>query len=238
MTRISLFAVSLLILSGCVMTSGFNRDMLESRLHEKAEPATDENIKAIQTLSPQLHFPCRIAVALERERGDWHWTPKDRKSMEAWAGTLRQEGIASDVVFMSRMFMQGDTLTDLRACAARYGADVVLIVKGSAAAGYRQNPLSLFNLTVVGGFLVPGSHCDALFLIEGGLIDVNNGFLYASMESEGESSKLAPTFLIEEKDSIEAAKHDALPHFGEEVLLRMRNLRASGIGTPPVALKE
>ena len=82
-------------------------------------------------------------------------------------------------------------------------------------------------------------HHAALFLLEGGLIDVNNGFLYASMDAEGEGSILAPTFIIEEKEAVEQAKQAALKRFGAELLLRMHNLRVSSEqAAPPVAVQE
>jgi rhombotail lipoprotein len=229
--------VILLGLCGCVTSSGFNRNLLEERLHVEAAKVTDDVIKQIQTLKPQLHFPCRIAVALRAGSGDWRWTAKDRQVMEGWAKELRQQGIASDVIFMSAMFMQGDTLRDLRASAAKYGADALLVIKGTAATDSWMNPAALFNLTVVGGFVVPGSHRDSLFLLEGGVVDVNNAFLYASMQAEGEGHTVAPTFIIEEKDAIERAKQQALTAFGPELLLRLRNLRSfCAPPMPPVAL--
>jgi hypothetical protein len=215
----------LLSLYGCAITSsGFDRALLQNRMQEQKVQVTDDEIKQIQTLKPQLGFPCRIAVALTP---GWRWTAKDKQLMESWACTLRQEGIASDVIFMSNMFMQGETLKDLRAAAAKHGADALLVLQGGATTDSYMNPAAVFNVTILGGFVVPGSHRDALFLIQGGLVDVNNGFLYASMESEGEGSTVAPTFIIEEKDAIDRAKQQAVAHFGPELLLRMRNLRAA-----------
>jgi rhombotail lipoprotein len=223
--------VVLLGLSGCAISTGYNRGDLESRIHENAEKVVDEDIKEITALKPQLRFPCRIAVALTTTgQSECRWTPKDRQCMELWARSLRQEGIATDVVFMSNMFLKSATLREMRATAARYGADALLVVKGTAASTSRTNALALLNLTVLGGYVVPGSRCDALYLLEGGLVDVNNGFLYAAMETEGEGSMLAPTFIMEEKDAIEQAKQEALDAFGPELLMRMRNLRASSCG--------
>ncbi len=147
--------------------------------------------------------------------------------MEGWAEALRKEGIATEVSFMSTMFSQGETIQELRAAAAKHGADALLVLEGAAVTDSYMNPAALFNVTVVGGFLVPGSHRDALFLMEGGLVGVNNGFLYASMEAEGEGRTLAPTFIIEAKDAIERAKQEAITAFGPELLRRMRNLRAT-----------
>lgn len=238
--RNSWYFLLVLGLCGCATTSsGFDRAVLQSRMHEDTVQITDEEIKQIQTIRPQLNFPCRIAVALKGDGNGWRWTGKDKQMLETWASTLRQEGIASDVIFMSSMFMQGETLKDLRAAAAKHGADALLVIQGGAMTESYLNPAAVFNVTVVGGYVVPGSQRDALFLIEGGLVDVNNGFLYASMESEGEGSTLAPTFIIEEKDAIDRAKHEALMRFGPEMLLRMRNLRSSNVTLavrPPAVL--
>jgi hypothetical protein len=226
-------------LCGCAITSsGFDRAVLQTQMQQEAVQVTDDDIKQIQTLKPQLGFPCRIAVALKGDGNGWRWTAKDKQMMEAWAITLRQEGIASDVVFMSNMFMHGETLKDLRAAAAKHGADALMVIQGGAMTDSYLNPAAVFNVTVLGGFVVPGSHRDALFLIQGGLIDVNNGFLYASVETEGEGSTLAPTFIIEEKDAIDRAKHQALARLGPELLARMRNLRAAFTpSTPALVVK-
>ena len=64
-------------LSGCAITStGFDHAMLQERLHEQATQVTDDEIRQIQALQPQLNFPCRIAVALKGEH-EWRWTAKD-----------------------------------------------------------------------------------------------------------------------------------------------------------------
>jgi hypothetical protein len=222
-------ALVLAVLSGCVTSSGYNRNLLEARLREDGNKVIDKDIKQITRLEPQLRFPCRIAVALREGAGHWRWTPRDRQVMDTWAANLRKEGIASDVVFMSNLFADGDSLQHLRASAAKYGADALLVVKGTAVTDSRINALAVLNLTVVGGFVVPGSHRDAMFQIEAALVDVNNGFLYASADVQGEGSTLAPTFLIEEKDCINCAKQEALAAFGPELMLRMRNLRASTV---------
>ena len=87
-----------------------------------------------------------------------------------------------------------------------------------------KNFASVFNLTLVGGFVVPGSHKDSLFAMEGVLLDVDNGYLYTAMQAEGLGKIMRPTFVIEEKDAITLAKTRAVAAFGDEVLKRMRVL--------------
>jgi hypothetical protein len=240
MIRQAWWLVLVVGLSGCKVTSsGFDRAVLKSQMQEENVQVTDDDIKQIRTLKPQLGFPCRIAVALKGECEAWRWTAKDKQLMEAWANTLRQEGIASEVIFMTTMFMHGETIKDMRAAAAKHSADALLVIQGGAMTDSYMNPAAVFNVTVIGGFVVPGSHRDALFVMQGGLIDVNNGFLYASMEAEGEGSTLAPTFIIEDKDAIDRAKQQALSRFGPELVGRLRNLRASCVPClPEMVLKR
>jgi hypothetical protein len=238
----ALVPLALLCLSsGCmVMHGGFTRDSLQMRLREEADEdkhkTTESDIARIQTLKPQLRFPCRIAVALRAERGPWRWTAKDRQQMESWADALRKEGIASDVVFMSSMFMKGESQHELRAAAARYGADAVLLVSGTSADGEWKNPLALLDLTVVGGFVLPATHREAMYRVEAALMDVNNGFLYASAEAEGEAASIGPTFIHDAREAVDHAKQSALSAFGPELLTRMRNLRTAAQAAPPQTL--
>jgi hypothetical protein len=80
--------------------------------------------------------------------------------MRAWGDSLCKEGVASDVVFMSSMFTSSDDLQALRA-AAKHGADALLLIKGASATESRLNPLALLNVTIIGGYVVPGrGQCD------------------------------------------------------------------------------
>lgn len=217
-----------LLLCGCVTTSsGFHREMLESSLQEKGMQIDDKDVKEAAAVKPQLSFPCRIAVYLDHpEHGcSWRWTGKDKDLMKTWACSLKEAGVVSDVVFMNGMFAPKDSsLKELRVAAARYGADAVFVVKAAEETDSYHNPASLLYATVVGGYLIPGSHRDTLFLIQGGLIDVGNGYLYATVESEGEANLVRPTFIMKDKDSIEAAKKMALDNFGPELMQQLKSL--------------
>jgi hypothetical protein len=215
-----------MVLSGCA--SGFDRGAMKARMQNEAPPTTDEDIQQVQALKPQLTFPCRIAVYLKPGQGNWRWTPKDKAVMESWGKALVKDGIASDVFLMSDMFVpEGCSLKQLRVAAARHGADALFVIQGTAQSDSWLNPAAVLNLTVVGGFLVPGSCEDALFLMQGGLVDVGNGFLYAAVESEGEGKTLRPTFVSDERGAVEKAKRRAVEQFGPELLRRLHHLRGS-----------
>jgi hypothetical protein len=222
--------------TGCA--NGFDRSGIDNQWRQQSgfdpTPAqTDLDIQQIEMLRGQLMFPCRIAVFLDEGGTYWHWNAKDKAVMEGWAQTLKQEGIASEVFFISASDVNGgqeggDRLKRLRIEAARCGADALLTIQGATVVDSYLNPAAVFNLTVIGAFLVPASHRDALFVLRGRMFDVRNGFLYMGLESSGEDGIIRPSMIVDEKPAVELAKRKALASFGPELLRRLRNLHRPG----------
>ncbi|MBI2809018.1 MAG: hypothetical protein HYX68_28880 [Planctomycetes bacterium] len=220
----TILGLSVLVVAGCA--TGFDRGMLQERLHKEGlVEIQDREIQEIRALKPQLTFPCRLAIYLKPpSASDWRWTSQDKEILNASAKILQKEGIASTVIPMSGMFAKDGDLKHLRMEAARYGADALLVIQGVQQTDSYLNPAAVLNLTVVGGFVVPASHRDSLFLIEGVLVDVGNGCLYASVESEGVGKIVRPTFLVDDKDAISRAKKKALEGLGPELVRHLRSL--------------
>jgi rhombotail lipoprotein len=228
--RYSLFVLIAIILSSC--SQGFDR----GRLQKSSLPlqVNDPVIKETSELRPQLKFPMRLAVILLSEdtyRADWRWTEQDKEAFDKWGLELLKAGIVKSVFIIPSMFIPHDedgryqTIREYRRAAATHGADALLVVRGVSDVDSYLNPSSIFYLTIVGAFLVPGSHKDALFMIQGGLIDVNNGFVYASAEVEAEAKSMRPLALSESGHAIEPAKTKAIERFGTEMFRRINNLR-------------
>ncbi len=226
-----LLVVVPVLLSGC--TYGVTRNAIQERLNDGSLQTSDTAISDIRGLKPQLQFPCRIALYLKPGQSDWRWTPEDKAAMQQWAAELKREGIASDVFPLPDLLVStNDGKTDvkaLRLAAARCGADALFVVHGASQTESHQNFAAVFDLTIVGGFVIPASHRDSLFRIEGVLLDVDNGFIYTTVQAEGEGKIMRPTFVIEDKDAVEKAKVKALQQFGAGLLNQMRILAT----TPP-----
>ena len=225
--------ISLALLAGC---EGYGAPSFRSYTHERLNDGslqtTDTAIANVRGLKPQLQFPCRIAIYLKPGEHEWRWTPDDKTAMLKWANELKQAGIASDVFALPDLVANADGKTDVRAlriAAARCGADVLFVIHGAVQTEGHKNLASVFDLTIVGGFIIPASHRDSLFTIEGILLDVDNGYIYTAVQAEGEGKIMRPTFVIEDKDAVDRAKFKALELFGGEVLAHMRALTA----TPP-----
>ena len=228
-----------LLLCGCA--HGFDHHALQERLYDGTLQSPDAAIAETRGLKPQLRFPCRIAVYLRPGDHGWRWTPEDKAAMELWATALKKDGIAADVFTLPEVLVpKGDTKNDvkeLRLAAAKCGADALFVVHGAAQTDSYKNFAAVFNLTLVGGYVVPASHKDTLFLMEGVLIDVDNGYVYTGVQAEGVGKIMRPTFVIEEKDAITLAKAKAVAQFGDETVKRMRVLATTPVrvsDVPPV----
>jgi hypothetical protein len=207
-------------------------------MNEGSVQVTDVAITEVRGLKPQMRYPARIAVYLKPSNShDWRWSPSDKQVMDQWIAALKKEGIASEVFPIPEMLAgRGDT-RELRYAAAQCGADAVFIIQGAAETDSYKNFASVFNLTLIGGYLVPGSHKDSLFIMEGILLDVDNGYIYTGVQAEGIGKVIGPTFVVEEKDSVTLAKTKAVTQFSEEVVKRMRAMALAQAlpATPPAA---
>lgn len=215
--------------------SGFDRGALRERLAGEPAEVDDEAIREALALSPQLRFPFRMAVKVLAPEPpgyvDWsrhpalEWTGGDREALLAGLAPLVEEGIVSEVAFVSGVYPVAEDLKSLRLAAAEQGADAILVVRGAAQVDRYVNPLAVLNLLIVPMYVVPASHRDALVMIEGGLWDVRNGYLYAGASAEGEGARVAPTAVIETEWAIEDAREAALAAFAGEIVARIRRLR-------------
>jgi len=219
--------LAVLGISGCVVTSGFDRGELHMALDKEGVQITEDTVRKALELRPQLHFPCKVAIYLHDPGSnyEWRWSAKDKEIILSWMEGLRREGIVADAFFMTGMFTSGSTMKEVRLAAAQHGADAVLVVKGAYQTDSYMNPAAILNVTILGGYILPASHRDALFIMQGGLVDVANGYLYATVESEGQASIMRPTFTIQDKDAVEPAKKKAIESLGPELTRRLRNLR-------------
>jgi rhombotail lipoprotein len=199
----------------CGCAHGFDRAALRERMNTGTLQSPEAAISEARGMKPQLSFPCRIAVYV-KPSGDreWRWTPEDRAAMDQWAATLRQEGIVADIFLLPDMLTGRGDVKELRLAAAQCGADALFVIHGAAQTDSYKNFASVFNITLVGGYFVPSSHKDSLFMMEGILLDVDNGYVYTGVQAEGIGRIVRPTFTVEERDAIAMAKASAVPDTG------------------------
>lgn len=244
----SIAALSLLIFTSCA--TGFNRELMHTEIaadgfsevmrpeyeveivHKDNNSVSADDIRRELSRRPQLKTPARIAVYLDGE-STWRWTIKDKELVSDWAKPLRSTGLVADIFVISdivsgkKSSVKAASLEAVRLAGAKYGADAVLYIKGLGQIDDYNNPLSILYLTIVGYYIFPGTHADALFLTQGALWDVGNEYLYLTVESEGEASSFGPGAFVDEAEVLDEARHKALSSFGEEFVERIEGLRSS-----------
>jgi rhombotail lipoprotein len=227
-----------LIFTGCVASKGFDRAFLRD---SSGQAATDQDIKAVLELKPQLPSPFKLAVYLNPSANyrRAYWTDTEKNALLAYGNELKEARVISEVNLVSDATVQvshmstfpipyrgSNNLKDLRLAAARYGADALLIINDASSVDRYNNPAAFFYLTIIGAYLVPGTHSEALVMIKASLWDVRNEYLYATEEAEGIAKRIGPAFVLEDVDSIDQAKHLAIADFGKKFTDRLIRLNA------------
>ena len=136
-----------------------------------------------------------------------------RETGEAMKTALEETGLFEQIDFLPEIYLPADRPQDLktlRIAAARAHADGLLIYSTEAGYEYQPNALSVFYLTIVGAFIVPGSEGSALVVSKAVLLDVKTGYIYRVLEAYGEASSLAPPALLDEEELEFTARKEAL----------------------------
>lgn len=229
------------LLAGCATSNhGFDRGAL-ARAARVAQPeVTDQEIARIAALRPQLPSPFKLGVWFQPPAGSGamrplhRWRDEDREVVLAALRELQQSGMVSEVTPISDMTVSGNDLRAIRLAAARYGMDAVLVVGGAADTHHQGNVAGVLYITIVGLWVVPGTHVDAMFLATASMWDVRNEFLYLTVDAEKTAGETAPAMLIDDQAVVAIAKRGALQALSGEVAGRIRNL--SPVPMDPLAM--
>lgn len=236
--RAVVVAVLAVMLTGCAASKGFDRGTLRNSL---GEITTDQDIENVLALKPQLPTPFKLAVYLNNE--SWNakrrfWNDEEKNDLLTYGNRLKEAGIVSDIYVISEDIVPGprhsgyvrasdrDTLKDLRLGAARYGADALLVITDVSSVDRYNNPSALLYWTIIGAYVIPGTHSDALVMMRSSLWDVRNGYLYATQDAEGMGKRVGPALVTEDVDSVYAAKKMAIADLGKKLTDRLIQLNA------------
>ncbi len=97
------------------------------------------------------------------------------------AGRIRPDGQAT-----------ADDLTAYRTAAANLGDDYVLVYGGTLDHGHVTTPLSIFDLTIIGAFVVPSEQVTVTGRAAGSLVDVRTGHLGFGVTADAKATTLQP----------------------------------------------
>lgn len=200
----------LLLLAGCSSTvqTTSGKDYLAARPAWAAaaaaggERATVERaVHEAAQVEPLLRFPARIGIArIERQA----ITPIPPVEAEAWAELARGWGSAyGELVPISPLVAEmaaahagaeavRSVVDRIRVGAARQHVDAVLTYEVVGSQEDTGSLLSVFDLTILGAWVVPSRRIAGHAVASALLIDVRNGYPYGTASAAADATGLSP----------------------------------------------
>ena len=120
---------------------------------------------------------------------------------------------------------EGEDILGIRRAAARYGADLVLIIDGAAAVDRHNNRFSWLYPSVIGAYLAPGTESDALVMVTGSLWAVHSEWHAPIQTVEGVSKLVGSAVLVEDTAAIQKAKEQAIQALGNRMADQLQRLK-------------
>jgi hypothetical protein len=227
--RSVLLLILIASLAGCASSHGLSRQPLEAALLEKESRFAGEPLSAghpIRPRAPVLGLYLNPTGFLNRE---FEWTGRDRDLLLTGSHRLFRESAGRSAGFVTMSSLKGESLKELRASAARYGVDWLLVVDGAAAVDrYNNYKAPLLYWTIVGAYMADGTHSDALCLLKATVWDVATGARLFEEQAEAMTKAVGPAALIDDTREIERAKTQAM----ETLLQGLTDRFAHFLGKP------
>lgn len=217
-----------LLLAAC--SPHFKRGEMEGALRAQAPMFDDASIAAID-LQPQNQETSTIRcgsrlmtlrIAVSQPLSGRAWSAAEIAEIGSWEEPLRRAGWILQVSVLPQSLIgvcdtgSGQCAVDAnRKAAARIGADALLVMNPVTQVETYTNPLVLLDFTIIGLWLAPSHHTDAIALLEGTLIDNRNQYVYAFARGEGEHKSVRPMIYAAVDQADLAAREQALRTFGK-----------------------
>jgi hypothetical protein len=200
----------ILFLAGCASSQGLHSDRLQAILEQEESrfagpPSTAET--PTRPNAPVLGLYLKPTGFLHRE---FEWTTRDRDTLLAWSKGIQLSGGRS-IGFVSVSSLKGETLKELRASAARYGVDWLLVFDGAVVVDrYNNYKAAWLYWTILGAYFADGTHSDALSIMHATLWDVKTGARLFKQQANGMTKKVGPAALVDDREEIERARKVAM----------------------------
>ncbi|MEZ5998823.1 MAG: hypothetical protein R3B98_09035 [Hyphomonas sp.] len=182
---------------------------------------TDADVRRIAAIEPDLQFPARIGVARIGPYGDLASVPENE--LRIWSDLADDFGPETGEFvpvspMIAAMVSDPDAGTGPRAArvidhirkgAARQHIDYVLVYETATKKSDKSNALTVADLTVIGLFVLPSRDVEVEASASAILIDVRNGYPYATMSAFAEKKGLSRAISVwSRKDELSATAEE------------------------------
>ncbi|HEX7896644.1 MAG TPA: hypothetical protein VF950_02720 [Planctomycetota bacterium] len=217
--------VLLAALSAVGCSASFNPREMQDRLWGGEKFFTDDDLRQIEQLRPQLTPPIRLAIAPPMYEYGAPELDGEREAIEAWGAELKKSGLVKEVILLPKVLLgtpsQGrhaqDYFKSVRVAAARVQADAVLLLSSVTDVSSYLNPLAILDLTIAGIYVAPGHSKDAMTIVEGIVMDNRNEYVYWTGSARATGTTTAPLVYVDEENAIRRSRVAALKAFGERL---------------------
>ena len=227
-----LLPLALITLSACAGSQGFDRKEMHEVMRQTAI-LTQQPVAPGVTERPLAAWPAPFRLGLffthkefptRRAIRPVEWVSRDKDTLLHALAPLQDQQILRESIVIAESTAPNSTLTDIRKAAARYGADVIMIVTGVGTVDRYNNAYALLYPTILGAYLAPGTVSEALVMIDGSLWDVRSGELLHRQTAEGLEKTVGAAAFVEDRDVLMQATQAALNEFGTGLIDRLRRL--------------
>jgi hypothetical protein len=195
---IMLIALTMLVSCGFYTQTTSGKEYLKKHNSTNASPEQgdknfDQELIKAANVEPSLTFPARIGLA-RIDGGQLSAVPGDE--IELWMKTAENLGtdfgefvplsplvasaVNSEVAAIDRV---DSVMQKIRLGAARQHMDAVLIYEAYSSVDETSNILSIANLTIIGGYLLPSKQLTTEGYGNAMLIDVLSGYPYGTINT-------------------------------------------------------
>ena len=213
-TRTLVISICLLLPFGCSSSQGLHPEPLAELLRYEEQRFIGEQPPKPITTNPSGRNLPKLGLYLKPagfHKWEFDWTDSDRGTVLAWANGLHASGIVSSASFVTQSSVRGNSLAELRGSAARYGADLLLIIDGAASIDrYNNYKASQLYWTILGVYLVDGTHSDALCLLRGSVWDVKTGTQLFTDDAQATARQIGPVARVQDRATVSEACRLAL----------------------------
>ena len=126
---------------------------------------------------------------------------------------FKEAVILDDYFIINNGIVRENNLKEVRIAAARHHADAILMIDYYRDSDRYLNPLGITYLTIVAGYILPGTEVEAIGAISATMWDTRSEYLYATSCNDELFHTRGSAFMLNNNDIELTALEKAIPGF-------------------------
>lgn len=216
------YLLLLFLMMGCATQKKAHiADRIFDLFEDYTKVISDAQIKRTAAEKPVLPAKFKTAVYFKepdsqsRNPQEWKWTQKDKDFI---INSLRSAKSKAGKVFeLINTDKKQEDARNLRLLAAQQGADALLLIQGVSEVETDPNAMALTYVAILPAFFVNGNEVEGKFLTQALLWNVEEPFVHAGVQQEGEYVHKRPIAFRQIPRVIRKSKEESLAGLSEKL---------------------